>query len=160
VRKRGHERARFSAPLLILSASRFADTSLRVSTLHRSGARTMLTKQMQTPSLGQKVRSLREEKGITLRELSRRADVSPSFVCDLEAGRRFPSPNNLRKLADALGVVVSDLADLDHRQTLAALKRLLEGDPAWGELFVEILRAASEDQVKPERMLEELKTRK
>jgi transcriptional regulator with XRE-family HTH domain len=120
----------------------------------------MVTGQMQTPSLGQKVRSLREQKEITLRELARRAEVSPSFVSDLEMGRRFPSPRNLRKLAGALGVAVSDLADLDHRQTLAALKRLLEKDPAWGELFVEIVRAASEDQAKPAGMLKRLKVRK
>jgi len=120
----------------------------------------MVTGQMQTPSLGQKVRSLREQKEITLRELARRAEVSPSFVSDLEMGRRFPSPQNLRKLAGALGVAVADLADLDHRQTLAALKRLLEKDPAWGELFVEIVRAASEDQAKPAGMLKRLKVRK
>lgn len=111
---------------------------------------------MQNPGLGDKLRQLREAAGITLRELSRQAGLSPSFICDLEAGRRFPSSNNLVKITKTLGVAASELADLDHRQTLANMKHLLENDPAWAPVVAQILKAASDGIVKPEQMLKRL----
>jgi len=112
---------------------------------------------MKQPSLGDKVRTHREAAGITLRELGRQAGVSPSFVCDLEAGRRHPGPANLKKIAKVLGVAFVELQDLDHRRTLSAIKKLMERTPAWVEVFREIEEAASEGRVKPEDLLKKLR---
>lgn len=38
--------------------------------------------------VGERMRSLREGKGLTLREVSRRMGVSAAYVSDLERGRR------------------------------------------------------------------------
>ncbi|MDQ7905159.1 helix-turn-helix transcriptional regulator [Phytohabitans sp. ZYX-F-186] len=58
--------------------------------------------------LGRRLRTLRESKGLTQRELA--GDfVTPSYVSRLEAGRRQPTPDVLRNLAAALDVNVSDL---------------------------------------------------
>jgi transcriptional regulator with XRE-family HTH domain len=112
---------------------------------------------MKQPSLGDKVRAHRETAGITLRELGRQAGVSPSFVCDVEAGRRHPGPANLRKIAKILGVAFVELQDLDHRRTLSAVKKLMEKNPAWVAVFREIEEAASEGRVKPEDLRKKLR---
>lgn len=112
---------------------------------------------MKQPSLGDKVRAHRESAGITLRELGRQAGVSPSFVCDLEAGRRHPGPANLKKIAKILGVAYTDLEDLDHRRTLAAVKKLMERNPAWVAVFREIEEAASEGRLKPEDLQKKIR---
>lgn len=37
-------------------------------------------------------------------DLAEQAGISPSFLCELEAGKKQPSPAVLGALADALGV--------------------------------------------------------
>jgi transcriptional regulator with XRE-family HTH domain len=116
--------------------------------------------EMKQPTLGDKVRAHRESAGITLRELGRQAGVSPSFVCDLEAGRRYPGPINLRKIAKVLGLAVTDLEDLDHRRTMAALKKLMERTPGWVSVFREIEEAAADGRLKPEDLQKKLRRAK
>jgi transcriptional regulator with XRE-family HTH domain len=113
--------------------------------------------EMKQPTLGDKVRAHRESAGITLRELGRQAGVSPSFVCDLEAGRRHPGPANLRKIAKVLGLAYTDLEDLDHRRTLSAVKKLMEKYPSWVAVFREIEEAASEGRLGPEDLRKKLR---
>ena len=53
---------------------------------------------------------LRESKGLTKRELARRAKVTEAYVSQLESGaRRNPSLPVLKRLAKALGVPVTEL---------------------------------------------------
>lgn len=159
VRTSGNERARDrptnESPDLIFSPlrSRFPPSF----SLARPAAVPDGSGEMKQPSLGDKVRALREAAGITLRELGRQAGVSPSFVCDLEAGRRHPGPANLRKIAKVLGVALVELEDLDHRRTLSAVKKLMERNPAWVAVFREIEEAVSEGRVKPEDLQKKLR---
>jgi transcriptional regulator with XRE-family HTH domain len=53
--------------------------------------------------------SLREKSGISQSELGRRIKSTPSYVCDLERGRRAPNLATLAPIADALGVHPSEL---------------------------------------------------
>lgn len=46
----------------------------------------------------------RECAGLTLREVARRASVSPSFLHHVEHGRCTPSPETSDRIADALGL--------------------------------------------------------
>ncbi len=62
-------------------------------------------------TLGEAIRWAREQRGITLRELARRIDVSAPFVCDLEKDRRTSA--RLTEIAKALGV---DVVDLETRK--------------------------------------------
>jgi transcriptional regulator with XRE-family HTH domain len=59
--------------------------------------------------LGSEVRRLREEQGWTQNQLSVFAGVSQPTVNQIETGKRNPSTATVVKLADALGVGVSDL---------------------------------------------------
>jgi XRE family transcriptional regulator of biofilm formation len=56
------------------------------------------------------VTRLREAKGMTQRDLARKAKVTPGYIAQLEVGlRKNPSLDVLRRLAKALGVPVMDL---------------------------------------------------
>lgn len=102
------------------------------------------------------MRRLREGIGISLRELSRRVGVSPSFMSDVEIGRRHPKPVRLEAIAKELGVPVSDLAELDHRSSLDDLKRLLAKDPAWGPVFRRLYAAGADGSLTPAALLKKI----
>lgn len=59
--------------------------------------------------LGRIVRQMREDAGLALRELAEKADVSESFVSQIERGVANPSVASLRRIAEALGVSVGAL---------------------------------------------------
>lgn len=59
----------------------------------------------------EKLRRLREERGLSQVKLAARADVNPATVNQIERGKREPSPATLRKLAEALDVGIVDLLE-------------------------------------------------
>jgi len=60
-------------------------------------------------NVGERIKQLRKEKNLTLRELSQKADISISFLSDIENGRSNPSLERLKDIAEALGTTVSYL---------------------------------------------------
>ena len=50
------------------------------------------------------IKEKREELGISQKELAEKADISQSFLCDIEQGRSKPSIDTAVKLADALDI--------------------------------------------------------
>ncbi|MEU8134729.1 helix-turn-helix domain-containing protein [Streptodolium elevatio] len=61
--------------------------------------------------IGERVREYRRMRRLTLRQLGAAADVSASFLSQLENGRTDASVGTLRRLATALGVAVADLIE-------------------------------------------------
>ncbi len=65
----------------------------------------------------ERLKAVREEKGLSQTELAAKTGLQPSAVSHFESGRRSPSFDNLRRLADALNVTIdyllgrSDLRD-------------------------------------------------
>jgi DNA-binding XRE family transcriptional regulator len=55
------------------------------------------------------LRVWREHRGLTLKEVADKAQVSAPFVSQIEKGQREGSVETMRKLADALRVSVDDL---------------------------------------------------
>lgn len=53
--------------------------------------------------IGMKIRYLRQEKGISVRELADLADVNKSTIVNLEAGRFDARLDTLQSIANALG---------------------------------------------------------
>lgn len=85
------------------------------------------------PTLGSKIRELREKLDISLREFARKLDgVSAAHVSDIELGRRFPSDQLLEKMASLLRVSIDELRQYDNRPPIDELKRLASADPAFG----------------------------
>jgi len=64
-------------------------------------------------TIGARVRHEREKRGWTVRELARRAAVSPGAVSKLEGGARLsPSLDLGKRLAKALGVTLDYLVGM------------------------------------------------
>jgi transcriptional regulator with XRE-family HTH domain len=60
-------------------------------------------------SLGGRLRVERERRGLTLRELARRLEVSPSLVSQIETGKTQPSVRTLYAIVNELGVSFDEL---------------------------------------------------
>ncbi|MBT8220765.1 MAG: helix-turn-helix domain-containing protein [Bacteroidia bacterium] len=54
--------------------------------------------------LGFKLRYLRQQKGLSYQELSAQTGLSTSYLNDIEKGKRYPKPDKITALAQALGV--------------------------------------------------------
>ena len=59
--------------------------------------------------LGERLRAIRQLRRKTLREVAGAADISESFLSQLERGRTNATIATLQRLATALGIDVSDL---------------------------------------------------
>ncbi|NEM91830.1 helix-turn-helix domain-containing protein [Galbitalea soli] len=62
-------------------------------------------------SLGERLKAIRVNAGLTLRELARQAEVSPSFISQIENGKSQPSVSTLYTFSRLLGVSVDELFD-------------------------------------------------
>lgn len=89
--------------------------------------------------IGQRLKSLRVERNLTLKELAKNTKLSISFISDIENGRRNPSLDNLNKLAQGLGVSIDSLLisddsvqaiedNHDIAQDLEIIISMLKGD--------------------------------
>jgi transcriptional regulator with XRE-family HTH domain len=83
-------------------------------------------------NLGEKIRELREDKDISLRELAKRLGLSAAFLSDVELGRRYPSEKVLRELATELRVKLEELKNFDTRPPIEEVRRRVQADPAFG----------------------------
>jgi len=99
-------------------------------------------------SIGQRLRRLRHERGLSQRELAS-PGVSYAYISRIEAGARRPSVKALRMLARKLGVSAdyletgSEIRDVDERELRIAgaeLELRLAEDPAKAEATLERLR--------------------
>ena len=61
-------------------------------------------------ALGLAIQRLRNERDLRSREVAERADVNPTHYSRLENGRVNPSWAMVRRVAEALGLPVSELA--------------------------------------------------
>lgn len=63
----------------------------------------------QSITLGEKIRLLRESKGITLSTFAQQVGISVSYLSEIERGNVYPAIHTLKKIAEAVGVSVSNL---------------------------------------------------
>src|SRR5690348_18238945 len=64
--------------------------------------------------LGARLKELRKHAGLSLRELARQAEVSPSLVSQIENGKSRPSVSTLYTFARLLNVAVDELFDAEE----------------------------------------------
>jgi hypothetical protein len=74
--------------------------------------------------LGLKLRTLRRERGDSLREVADRSGLSVSYLSEIEKGKKYPKPDKLIDLADALGVTYDELVSLSVKDDLTPLKEV------------------------------------
>ncbi|MEM1116515.1 MAG: helix-turn-helix domain-containing protein [Bacteroidota bacterium] len=76
--------------------------------------------------LGVKLRALRHERGLGLKDVARSAGLSVSYLSEIEQGKKYPKPDKLIDLAHALGVPYDDLVSLRVDKGLGAVKDAIE----------------------------------
>lgn len=60
-------------------------------------------------ALGRNVRRQRDAKQFTQEKLAEKSGLDPTYISDIERGRRNPGIKNVAKLAKALGLTTSEL---------------------------------------------------
>ena len=90
-------------------------------------------------TLGERIRELRENRDLSLRELASRIAVSAAFMSDVELGRRYPSDKHMLEIAAALGATLEDLRQFDTRPPLREFRRATQSDPEFGFAFRQMI---------------------
>ncbi len=78
--------------------------------------------------LGLKLKNFRQEKGLSLIELSRISKLSVSYINEIESGKKFPKIDKLQALANALEINYEDLISLKLTKNLKPISELLESN--------------------------------
>lgn len=74
---------------------------------------------------GMKVRQARQEAGLTLTDLARLSELSPSYLTEIEKGRKYPRADKIVKMAAALGKDYDDLVSIKLDPSLRYLESTL-----------------------------------
>ena len=90
---------------------------------------------------GETLRKIREDKGLSQVELAEKAGFQPSAVSHFESGRRSPSFDNLKRLANALSVTIDFLLGREFDPRSAG--------PVVEQLFRNVEQMSAEDQERP-----------
>jgi len=85
------------------------------------------------------LRKTRLEKGLSQSDLAQKAGFQPSAISHFEAGRRSPSFENMKRLADALNVTIDFLLGRQAEPQMAG--------PTAEQLFRNFEQMSAEDQV-------------
>lgn len=108
--------------------------------------------------LHERMKELRTERDLTLKELAERSELSVSYLSDIERGRTIPTLNTLESIANALDVTVIDLlsgVDFAGQLTDASLPvglAQLKNDPTYGDQITpEWLETLSKIQMRGKR---------
>jgi len=78
--------------------------------------------------LGLKLKNLRAERKASLKEIATRAGLSISYLSELEQGKKYPKPDKMLHLADALGVPYDELVSLKVTDELWPLKKAVSSE--------------------------------
>jgi transcriptional regulator with XRE-family HTH domain len=73
--------------------------------------------------LGERVRALRRERGLTLELLAERSGVSRAMISKLERGEKNPTLVVAAKVAEGLGVSLSQLVGVEKRKEVVVVRR-------------------------------------
>ena len=89
--------------------------------------------------VGERLRAIRRSRRCTLRTVADRSGLSESFLSQVERGRSSASIASLRRIADALGVSIADLFELDSVPEPRVLRREERPALAFGVLGRKLL---------------------
>jgi transcriptional regulator with XRE-family HTH domain len=89
-------------------------------------------------SIGTRVMQIRNQKGITQRELSERSGIAGSYLSRIENRHLEPRPKTLRKIAEALEVPLAEFFR-DHDENLPGIQCLIT---ASGRCVMDMIRAS------------------
>ena len=101
-------------------------------------------------TFGERIRRIRTEKNLGLRETAKKAGISPTFLSRVESAqeRAVPAEDTIRRLAEAIGDDFNELMALAGRVP-SDVKDYVSGDPK----MPEFLRLAREQNVSAEDLI-------
>jgi transcriptional regulator with XRE-family HTH domain len=85
--------------------------------------------------LGARVKELRRRRGLTLEDLAERAGVSRAMISKVERGEKNPTLVVAAKVAEGLGVTLSELLGVEERREVVVVprgRRMVMRDPETG----------------------------
>ncbi len=93
-----------------------------------------MVEEVSSGRLGERVRALRRERGLTLDVLAKRSGVSRAMISKLERGEKNPTLVVAAKLAEGLGVSLSQLVGVEKRREVVVRRerRMTMRDPETG----------------------------
>ncbi|WP_257794090.1 helix-turn-helix domain-containing protein [Flammeovirga sp. MY04] len=77
---------------------------------------------------GLKIRMYRQENNFSLSELAKKAEMSVSYINEIEKGKKYPKRNKITALASSLGVSYDELVSLKISKKLGAISKLLNSN--------------------------------
>jgi transcriptional regulator with XRE-family HTH domain len=77
---------------------------------------------------GLKVRQLRQGKQLSFADLSKLANVSVSYLNEIEKGKKYPKEDKITSLSKALDVPYEDLVSSELDSSLAPVTELLQSN--------------------------------
>lgn len=95
---------------------------------------------------GLKVRQMRESRRFGLKEAAQRAGLSPSYLNEIEKGKKYPKADKIVKLAEALGVSYDSLVSLKLDRDLNPLAPLLDS-PVIRDLPLQLFGISKHDVI-------------
>jgi hypothetical protein len=75
---------------------------------------------------GLKLKGLRLEKNLSLKDLSKRTGLSPSYLNEIEKGKKYPKIEKILLLAQALDEKLEDLVSLELKKEFQLIQELLD----------------------------------
>ena len=115
---------------------------------------------MDTLTFGEKIRKLRDDLDLSLREVAGKIGVSAAFLSDVELGRRFPSADKLELLAKELRVTAEELSEYDFRDEAENIRKMMFADPKTGVAFRTMAEKMKKGRVTPEDIIKLLGKRR
>lgn len=104
-------------------------------------------------TLGDRIRELRNERDLSLRDLAKAVDVSAPFLTDVEKHRRYPKEETLQKLANALGTTIEDLKAHDSRPPTKEISELADENVDYAFAFRRIVDQVKSEGMSPDEMM-------
>jgi transcriptional regulator with XRE-family HTH domain len=74
------------------------------------------------PNVGQRIRTMREQRGLSLRALAERCTLSINAISLIERGENSPTVSSLHMLATALGVKITDFFEDSHEHAVVHVR--------------------------------------
>jgi transcriptional regulator with XRE-family HTH domain len=74
------------------------------------------------PNVGSRIRTMREQRGFSLRALAERCNLSINAISLIERGENSPTVSSLHRLATALGVKITDFFEDPHEHAMVYVK--------------------------------------
>jgi transcriptional regulator with XRE-family HTH domain len=94
--------------------------------------------------IGEHIRRLRSDRGLSVRAFAAQTGFSPSFISQLENGQVSPSLGSLQKIAETLGVTLGEFfaaAETGEVPLIVRVENRSRMDSTWTDAHIEALGA-------------------